>query len=231
MRLNQFLASNLGITRKQADVLIAQNTVKINGQLATIGVRVGETDEVEYSQKGSWKKLIQTKITKTILYYKPIFTVSARKDEDDRKTVYDLLPKVYEHLTLFDKLDYMSEGLLVLSSDENIMQTLEKPGQKVYLIGFKTGLRNDVVQELKKNAENLEITEIITFEDSDLDRFSYLKLQPHFVWYMFVIKRGSDGLIRKICFKHEQKVLRLVCVKYGEFEMNKELYVQKIIEA
>ena len=62
--------------------------------------------------------------------YKPIFCVTTRNDEVKRKTIYDFLPKSYLELKSAGRLDYMSEGLLVLSNDGDLIYQLTHPSNK-----------------------------------------------------------------------------------------------------
>ena len=67
LRLNKYLATNLGISRREADILIEREKVKINGKIAEIGARVTETDQVECGGRTiSRQKLIY------LLFHKPV---------------------------------------------------------------------------------------------------------------------------------------------------------------
>lgn len=89
----------------------------------------------------------------TIIFYKPICCITTRDDPQKRETIYDFLPKTYHHLKPAGRLDFMSEGLLILSSDGNLIQDITHPKnehEKIYLVGLKKSLLQKYLLELKK---------------------------------------------------------------------------------
>ena len=89
-RLNKYLATNFGVSRREADILIQQGKVKINGEVAQIGQRVEDNDDVVLDGK----KIAQQELI-YIALNKPVGYVCSRKRQGDTPTIYELLPEEY----------------------------------------------------------------------------------------------------------------------------------------
>jgi len=122
-RLNKYLALQLGISRREADDLIADGHVKVDGEVAQLGSRVSSDSKVMVRDKAitSHRKL------ETILFHKPVGYVSSRKAQGDNPTIYTLIPKEYHHLKPVGRLDKDSSGLLLLSNDGNFSHQMTHP--------------------------------------------------------------------------------------------------------
>lgn len=121
-RINKLIATNLGVSRREADLLLAQGKVLINGKKAAIGQQVGEQDEVLVNQK----KLRQAELI-YIALNKPVGYVSSRKGQNQNPTLYELLPKEYRKLKTVGRLDKNSEGLILLTNDGDFAFRMTHP--------------------------------------------------------------------------------------------------------
>ena len=132
MRLNQFLAKTTDLSRRSADQAIADGRVLVNEQLAKVGQSVEESDSVRLDGK-----LLSSSIeTKTIQLNKPYGYVVS-KDGQGSKTIYELLPDELQNLKPIGRLDRNSTGLLLLTNDGHLNQTLSHPSHqkdKVYKV-------------------------------------------------------------------------------------------------
>lgn len=124
MRLNKFLARASGISRREADDVIASGQVTVNGQAANIGQSIDEQhDAVIY--KG--QKLTLPTADTTIMLNKPVGYVCSRKRQGDSPTVYELLPKDFQKLKTIGRLDKDSSGLILLSDNGDLAHQLTHP--------------------------------------------------------------------------------------------------------
>tara|TARA_B100001105_G_scaffold250348_1_gene238545 strand:- start:465 stop:1142 length:678 start_codon:yes stop_codon:yes gene_type:complete len=112
-RLNKFLATQLGVSRREADNLIRTKHVRINGELAELGARFNENDKI--TVKG--KSLGEAVAFEYLALHKPIGYVSSRRQQGEWPTLYELLPKDLHHLKPVGRLDKDSSGLIILSND------------------------------------------------------------------------------------------------------------------
>ncbi len=241
MRLNQFLAQNLGISRRAGDKYITQGLVEVNGEIGQLFDQISQSDSVRYYNNREWVDINSNGEDRTILFYKPIFSLVSKKPEFGKKTVYDLLPKAYQNLKYAGRLDYMSEGLLVLTTSGELIQTLTHPSNesdKEYLVGLKYALKKEEVGEMKSGMtlEGVKLNPVMVnlYKAADVesrhDEYNFLSLQRNFWWYKFTLSEGKNNQIRNMCEAFGQKVLRLIRVKQGEYYLDSKLYKQKIIE-
>lgn len=123
LRLNKYLALQLGISRREADNLIDGKKVTINGHLATLGARFNEGDKIIVSGKevkGATKY-------EYIALNKPSGYVCSRKQQDDNPTIYELLPESLYHLKPVGRLDIDTSGLIILSNDGDFAYQMTHP--------------------------------------------------------------------------------------------------------
>jgi 23S rRNA pseudouridine2605 synthase len=121
MRINRFVASATGLSRRVADLAIQQGHVLVNSQKPTPGHDVTDTDIVTY--RGTRLYLA---VPKTILLNKPAGYVVSR-DGQGSKTIYDLLPPDLHTLKPIGRLDKDSSGLLLMTTDGQLSQELTHP--------------------------------------------------------------------------------------------------------
>jgi len=127
MRLNRFLAAAGIGSRRHCDELIAAGRVTINGKTCTdFSAQPGERDHVKVNGK-----LVRVAPPLTIMLHKPAGFVSTRKDSRARDTIFDLLPAKFSRLFNIGRLDAQSEGLLLLTNDGDLAQSLTHPRYKI----------------------------------------------------------------------------------------------------
>lgn len=112
-RLNKYLALRLGVSRREADNLIMDGAILINGKHAGLGERVKPDDSVSVDGK-----VISNSFThKYILFNKPVGYVCSRKAQGDNQTIYSILPRDFLEYRPVGRLDKDSSGLLLLTND------------------------------------------------------------------------------------------------------------------
>lgn len=124
MRINKFLADKGIASRRHADEIIAAGRVTINGVIATLGANVEEGDEVALDG------VVLESTEKKMEYYlmnKPKGVVCTVSDDRGRKTVIDLLPEGVGRVFPVGRLDYETEGLLILTNDGDLAYRLTHP--------------------------------------------------------------------------------------------------------
>lgn len=122
-RLNKYLAFHLGISRREADLLIEKGSVTVNGSRASLGGRLESSDTV--TVKGT---AVQPRSEHTYLMLnKPAGYVSSRRQQGETPTLFSLLPKEYQHLKTVGRLDKDSSGLILLSDDGDFSYQMTHP--------------------------------------------------------------------------------------------------------
>jgi 23S rRNA pseudouridine2605 synthase len=241
MRINQFIAASLNISRRNADKFIEGGNVEVEGEIAQLGQKLDGSEKVRVFQDEQWLDIGQDQeaIQKSpnILFYKPIFTVTTNKDPQKRKTIYDVLPRVYSTYKTAGRLDYMSEGLLILSRDGDLIQRMTHPSyetEKTYLVAVRN--RFDEEQIKAMTAGGLQIdgyalrpVKVSPCTLSILKEYSYLKLEKNYVWYKFILKEGRNNQIRRMCEVFGRDVMRLIRIGHGQYRLSEALYKKKFM--
>lgn len=122
-RLNKYLAFHLGLSRREADDLIASGKVTIAGEPAILGGRVEDGQPVAVAGKLVTKKAAYTYLA----FHKPVGYVSSRKQQGDTPTLYSLIPQQYHTLKPVGRLDKDSSGLLLLTDDGDFAYHMTHP--------------------------------------------------------------------------------------------------------
>ena len=128
MRINKFLADKGIASRRHADSMIEAGRVTINGVVATLGVSVEEGDVVAVDGN------VLSSEEKKFEYYimnKPKSVVCTVSDDRGRKTVMDLLPEGVGRVFPVGRLDYATEGLLILTNDGDLAFRLTHPTTEI----------------------------------------------------------------------------------------------------
>lgn len=150
-RLNKYLADCGVGSRRECDKLIADGCVKINGKIASLGANVEENDSVSVNGRR-----VATK-TKNyyIMLHKPKGCVTTVKDDLGRKTVMDFVD-IKARLFPVGRLDYDTEGLLILTNDGDVANKLTHPKnnvEKVYVARLSGSLTEAERQTLERGVE------------------------------------------------------------------------------
>lgn len=122
-RLNKYLALQLGISRREADLLIEKGSVTINDRPATLGARFALGDSIMV--KG--KPVTADTGLQYIALHKPVGYVCSRKAQGDAPTVYSLLPDKLHTLKLVGRLDKDSSGIILLTNDGDFAYRMTHP--------------------------------------------------------------------------------------------------------
>ena len=153
MRINKFLAEKGVASRRHADEMIAAGRVKINGAVATLGANVEETDEVLVDGN------LLSREEKKEEYYimnKPKGVICTVSDDRGRKTVMDLLPASVGRVFPVGRLDYETEGLLILTNDGDLAFRLTHPTSeipKTYLVRIEGTMTEKDLNPIRSGVE------------------------------------------------------------------------------
>lgn len=155
MRINKFLAEKGVASRRASDKLIEDGVVEINGRKATLGDNVEETDEVKV--RGEIISAANSEIK--LQYYimnKPKGCVCTVSDDRGRKTVMDFLPKDCGRVFPVGRLDYDTEGLLLLTNDGDLAYKLTNPANeipKTYVARIEGSVTEQILNRIRPGIE------------------------------------------------------------------------------
>lgn len=205
MRINQFIAAATGLSRREADTLIAAGRVKLNGQPAKLGMRLEPHDEVQLDDQ-----VLTTKDALYLVLNKPVGYVCSRAKQGKSPTIYELLPKQYQHLKPVGRLDKDSQGLMLMTNDGWLTQQLTHPShQKIkrYEVGLNRPLNDS-------DASRLELG--VMLEDGPsrltLERVDSAQL-------LISMSEGRNRQIRRTFIALGYKVVKLKRVEFGKLKL------------
>lgn len=151
MRINKFLAAAGVASRRDCDLLIKNGKVAVNGSVAELGMEVGDDDTVTVDGKQ-----VVLKKNEYYIMNKPKGYICSVSDEHGRKTVIDLLPKSVGRVFPVGRLDYDSEGLLLLTTDGDFAQKLTHPSNEVpktYLVKIEGTMTESSLNPIRSGLE------------------------------------------------------------------------------
>ncbi len=151
MRINKYLAASGVASRRECDRLIESGKVTINGKKADLGTNVGDDDEVCVNgNKVALKK------NEYYILNKPKGYICSVTDDKGRKTVMDLMPANVGRIYPVGRLDYDSEGMLILTTDGELAQHLTHPSNdvpKTYLVRIEGTLTEAMLNPIRSGIE------------------------------------------------------------------------------
>ncbi len=212
MRINKFLAqAGLG-SRRKVEELILSGQIKVNGKKTTdLSTDIKSTDIVSYMGK----TLI---VSANYVYYKlnkPKGYVTTVSDDKDRKTVMSLMRGVHLRVYPVGRLDYDTEGLLILTNDGDITNILTKPNSKVektYSVHIEGGITKE---EIKQLSSGIDIGGYVTKPCT----VRYIEGDDKISKLMITITEGKNRQIRKMFESINKLVVFLKRVQIGEIRL------------
>ncbi|BCD59328.1 MULTISPECIES: pseudouridine synthase [unclassified Nitratiruptor] len=225
MRLNKYISHNTTYSRREADRLIQEGFVKVNRQVVKEPFYdVQEGDKVFV--KG---KLIKPKVDYTVIVYnKPKGELVTKKDDRGRKTIYDSLPKKFAHYIPVGRLDFASEGLLLLTDSPKIAQALmESDIPRVYNVKIKGEVTPKMEEAMREGLE-LENATAGAHEKSNITSMKFApffayridKNAPTFSKLKVALTEGKNREIRRFFAHFGKDVVDLKRVEYGWIKLN-----------
>jgi 23S rRNA pseudouridine2605 synthase len=215
VRINKFLSQcNLG-SRRFVENLIKDGKVFLNGyKIEKLSVNIDpDKDIVKYN--GFVVSPSKDKIY--LMLNKPKKYLVSSKDDFDRKTVFDLLPDLKTHLFAVGRLDYMSEGLLILTNDGDFANRIIHPRNKlpkVYKVVAEGFLNFEQVRKLRDGVmiEGKRTKPAVVFVKKNYNDKTNLKI---------TIFEGRKRQIRKMLKSVGSEVLELKRLQIGNLKLGK----------
>jgi pseudouridine synthase len=206
MRIQRALARAGIASRRKAEALIVAGRVRVNGDLAHTGQVV---DPARDAILVDGKPLEGPRAAEWIMLNKPSGVMTTRSDPDGRRTVFELVPNI-PGLTYVGRLDYLTEGLLLMTTDGAAAHRLSHPSSEVE--------RTYVATVLGKGDEAARVArEGVTLEDGPVKpkRVEARKLGRDRWEFEVTITEGRKREVRRLCSALGLGVERLVRTRFG----------------
>jgi 23S rRNA pseudouridine2605 synthase len=211
-RLQKIIAEMGIASRRKAEELIEEGRVKVNGKVAVIGMKA---DPMRDHIKVDGKLLVTPERKVYFIFYKPRGVVTSLSDPEGRPTVNDFLRGIKERVFPVGRLDYDSEGMLILTNDGDFAHAIMHPSKKIpktYLVKVKGMLQEEEMDKLRKGIR--------------LDRtmsapavVKRLRKTEQNSWIEMTIYEGKKRQIRRMLERVGHPVLRLMRVRIDGLEM------------
>ena len=213
IRIAKFIASTQICSRREAEKLIINGDVTVNGE-KVIHPLFFVTNKDLINVKGKLLKK-QSKI-RLFIYNKSINLITSHKDPEGRPTVFDKIPKKLGRLISIGRLDYNTEGLLLLTNNGDLKRYLELPSNNI-----KRSYKVKVIGDIG----NLKIEEIRKGISINKVHYAPIKLKiisktKNTTWIELQLTEGKNREIRKIIQYYNLKISRLIRISYGQFYLN-----------
>lgn len=195
LRLNKYLSDAGVCSRREADKLIAEGRVKINGKIAIMGQRVNKGDQVEYNGK---KLVLQEKLI-MIALNKPE-GIECTNDRSNPDNVMDFI-NYQQKVFYIGRLDKNSCGLLLLTNDGDLANRIAKSvnnHEKEYIVKVNKVITDEFI---KKMSNGVEILDTVT------KKCKVRKIDEY--TFGIILTQGLNRQIRRMCKALSYKVVKL----------------------
>lgn len=213
IRLNKYVAACGVCARRKADELIFNGRVKVNGEIQTNpGTRVSPRDVVEVDGK----KISRARELLYVMLHKPPGYVTSANDPEGRPVTRDLLPQKFRDARLNNvgRLDYFSEGLLLMTNDGELANRLTHPRyhlEKIYEVTASSPFSEAMAVEARAG---------MTLPDGTSLAPMGAKIDPREPRRLTLrLRQGVNRQIRKMCDKWGITILKLIRVAQGNLRL------------
>lgn len=206
-------------SRRQAEQWIADGRVEVNGKaLDTPAFTVGPRDRIVVDGN----PLPEKEDTRLFIFHKPIGCLTTNKDPQGRKTVFDLMPDNLPRLITVGRLDFNTEGLLLLTNDGELGRYLENPATALKRT-YRIRAHGSVTQEQLDGLKDGVTVSGIHYGPIEA---KLEKNQGANVWVEMKITEGKNREVRKVMESLGLEVNRLIRTSYGPFSLGAQKKAQ-----
>ena len=208
----------LGIaSRRGAEQLVLEGKVKVNGvECKELYQLVSYEDKIAVNGKEIVNKPIRTQI---YIMNKPAGYITTTNDPQGRKTIFELIPSKFGKLMTIGRLDFNTEGILLLTNNGELSRIMELPQtglKRVYYAKVIGEINADIKEKLVNLRNGIKI-DGITYGKMIVEIEDYSQTKATL---KIVIFEGKNNEIRRIMWHLGLKVIKLTRVQYGDFRLN-----------
>lgn len=211
-KLQKVLAQAGFGSRRTMEEWIAAGRVSVNGEPATLGMRVVTGDLIK-TERRTLRVGEREQVARILLYHKPEGEIVSRDDPEKRTSVFDKLPKVRgQKWIAIGRLDFNTSGLLIFTTSGELANRLMHPRFEVereYAVRVQGSMTDEQVSQVLKEGVMLDDGPV-TFEkleDHGGEGFNH--------WYRVMLKEGRNRIVRRTFDALELPVSRLIRVRFG----------------
>jgi len=219
-RIQKMLASAGIASRREAERMIEEGRVSVNGEVASLGDKAEWSDKIRVD--GKPVKLEHRPETKhrVLAYHKPEGQICTRSDPEGRPTIFDKLPGMRSGRWIaVGRLDINTSGLILLTTDGELANRLMHPRYEIereYAVRVLGEVDDAMLRRLRKGVD---------LEDGKANFNSIVDAggQGANHWYHVTLNEGRNREVRRLWESQEVKVSRLARVRFGPIIMRRGL--------
>jgi len=210
-RIQKILANEGIVSRRQAEDLIREGRIKINGQEAILGMSISRRDSIEIDGKAV-EISEGTNPLRVLMYNKKVGEISSTKDPEGRPSVFLALPKISKGKWIsVGRLDINTSGLMLFTNNGDLANKLMHPSSKI---------EREYVARIRGQVEPDHIRKLLEGVNLEDGKASFSDLQPgrkgkSNQWFAMVIMEGRTREVRRMWESQGFSVSRLKRVRIG----------------
>jgi 23S rRNA pseudouridine2605 synthase len=207
-------------SRREAERLIEEGRVKVDGKVITSpALNVTEANKITVDNK----LVLAAEETRVWRYHKPAGTITTAKDPQGRPTVFEKMPPEMPRVVSIGRLDFNTEGLLLLTNDGELARHMELPAN-AWLRHYRVRVYGEV-----KPAKLAALEKGVTISGIEYDSIKVEvekskkedDTRSSNTWLLVTIREGKNREVRKIMEHMDLQVTRLIRTAFGPFPLGK----------
>lgn len=226
MRLNKYIAHHSSYSRREADKAILDGYVRINGEI--VDNPATQVDERLDQVYVSGKKVSPKEKYTVIVYNKPKGELVTKKDPQGRRTIYDTLDKKYKHYIPVGRLDFATEGVLLLTDASKVATALMTSNlERIYKVKIKGEITREMEEAMLHGLELKDATagaheksKITSMKFAPFLGYKIQKSAPNYSTLKIAIAEGQNREIRRFFAHFGADVADLKRISFAEIGLN-----------
>lgn len=214
MRLQKIIAQAGVASRREAERMILEGRIRLNGSIVTeLGTKA---DPLEDSIEVDGREISSAEKKVYYLLNKPTGYVTTMRDPRGRPTVNDLMVSVSERVYPVGRLDYDTSGLLIMTNDGDLAHALAHPGKEIKKY-YEAKVQGEAQEkDLNRLREGIRLDDGLTAPAV----VTVLKTHGNKQWLEIVIHEGKNRQVRRMCDAIGLRVVKLQRLRLGTLELN-----------
>ncbi|SNV90016.1 pseudouridine synthase [Clostridium cochlearium] len=211
MRLNNFISSTGICSRREADELIKQNKVKVNGEIAPLGYIVDPKDKVEVNGK-----LLERKKNDVYIALNKPVGITCTTERHIKGNIIDFI-NYPERIFPIGRLDKPSEGLILLTNDGSIVNEIlreENNHEKDYIVTVNKPITPSFINGMSKG---VKIYNPVKKQYTVTNKCKVIKINP--TTFKITLSQGLNRQIRRMCSRFGYNVIKLKRVRVSNITL------------
>lgn len=208
-------------SRREIEGWIAAGRVQVNGQVATLGQRVGAADRIRVNGQEVRRRAARAPQLQVIAYNKPEGEIVTRKDPEERPTIFRRLPRPKNGRWIsVGRLDINTSGLILVTNDGELANRLMHPSRELereYAVRILGAVPEESLQRLLGGVE-------LDDGPARFDRIVPAGGEGANQWYRVTLREGRNREVRRLWEAVGCRVSRLIRTRFGNVELGARLF-------